>query len=129
MPQKFQILRCFSCETFNVDIVKKTNLKWQCKMCGENQSIKNVYGTSDTAKECREIAQQLNQRRGEKMDEIQPFDENQYQEDVLPNGRLISKCPYEKSVSSKIPSKLFLDFCPEILCSFLGASWKLFWAS
>ena len=51
-------------------------------MCGENQSIKNVYGTSDTAKECREIAQQLNQRRGEKMDEIQPFDENQYQEDV-----------------------------------------------
>ena len=40
-------------------------------MCGENQSIKNVYGTSDTAKECREIAQQLNQRRGEKMDEIQ----------------------------------------------------------
>ena len=71
MPQKFQILRCYSCETFNVDIVKKTNLKWQCKMCGENQSIKNVYGTSDTAKECREIAQQLNQRRGEKMDEIQ----------------------------------------------------------
>ena len=86
MPQKFQILRCYSCETFNVDIVKKTNLKWQCKMCGENQSIKNVYGTSDTAKECREIAQQLNQRRGEKMDEIQLFDENQYQEDVLPKG-------------------------------------------
>ena len=50
MPQKFQILRCFSCETFNVDILKKNNLKWQCKMCGENQSIKNVYGTSDTAK-------------------------------------------------------------------------------
>ena len=22
--------------------------------------------------------------------------------------------------------KLFLDFCPEIFCSFLGASWKLF---
>ena len=86
MPQKFQILRCFSCETFNVDIVKKANLKWQCKMCGENQSIKNVYGTSDTAKECREIAQQLNQRRGEKMDEIQPFDENQHQEDVLPHS-------------------------------------------
>ena len=29
-------------------------------------------------------------------------------------------------VSSKIPTKLFLDFCPEIFCSFLGASWKLF---
>ena len=23
--------------------------------------------------------------------------------------------------------KLFLDFCPEIFCTFLGASWKLFW--
>ena len=41
-------------------------------------------------------------------------------------GQLISKCPYEKSVSSKIPTKLFLDFCPEIFCSFLRASWKLF---
>ena len=41
-------------------------------------------------------------------------------------GQLISKCPYVKSVSSKIPTKIFLDFCPEIFCSFLGASWKLF---
>ena len=41
-------------------------------------------------------------------------------------GQLISKCPYEKSVSSKIPTEIFLEFCPEIFCSFLGASWKLF---
>ena len=41
-------------------------------------------------------------------------------------GQLISKRPYEKSVSSKIPTKIFLEFCPEIFCSFLGASWKLF---
>ena len=32
-------------------------------------------------------------------------------------------------VSSKIPTKLFLDFCPEIFCSFLGASWKRYGAS
>ena len=38
-------------------------------------------------------------------------------------GQLISKCPDEKSVSSKIPMKIFLDFCPEMFCSFLGASW------
>ena len=38
-------------------------------------------------------------------------------------GQLISKCPYEKSVSFKIPTKIVLDFCPEISCSFLGASW------
>ena len=29
-------------------------------------------------------------------------------------------------VSSKIPTKLFLDFCPDFFCSFLGTSWKLF---
>ena len=40
-------------------------------------------------------------------------------------GQLISKCPYEKSVSTKIPTKIFLEFCPEIFCSFLGASWGL----
>ena len=27
-------------------------------------------------------------------------------------GQLISKCPYEKSVSSKIPMKIFLRFMP-----------------
>ena len=41
-------------------------------------------------------------------------------------GQLISKCFYEKSDSSKIPKKIFLEFCPEIFCSFLEASWKLF---
>jgi hypothetical protein len=44
----------------------------------------------------------------------------------LDKGQLISKCPYELIVSPKIPTKLFLDFCPGIFCSFLGASWKLF---
>jgi hypothetical protein len=32
-------------------------------------------------------------------------------------------------VSSKIPTKLFLDFCPEIFVLFWGASCKLFGAS
>ena len=36
-------------------------------------------------------------------------------------GQLISKCPCEKTVSSKIPTKIFLEFCPEIL----RASWGL----
>ena len=27
-------------------------------------------------------------------------------------GQLVSKCPYEKSVSSKIPTKIFLGFLP-----------------
>jgi hypothetical protein len=39
---------------------------------------------------------------------------------------LISKCPLGVKTSSKKPTKLFLDFCPDFFCSFLGASWKLF---
>ena len=41
-------------------------------------------------------------------------------------SQLISKSAYEKSVSFKIPTKIFLEFCSEIFFSFLGASWKLF---
>ena len=41
----------------------------------------------------------------------------------LVKGQLISKCPYEKSVSSKMPMKIFLNFCPDIICSFLRAFW------
>ena len=41
-------------------------------------------------------------------------------------GQLLSKCPDEKSISSKITTKIFLEICPEIFCSFLGASWDTF---
>ena len=46
-----------------------------------------------------------------------------------PKGQLISKCPFGIIVWTKIPTELFLDFCPEIFCTFLGASWKLYGAS
>ena len=36
-------------------------------------------------------------------------------------GQLISECPLGPKTSSKIPTKLLPDFCPEIFCSFLGA--------
>ena len=39
---------------------------------------------------------------------------------------LFGTLEYEITVSSKIPTKLVLDFCPEFFFSFLGASWKLF---
>ena len=48
----------------------------------------------------------------------------------VPNKcQLISRCPFGFFVWTKLPTKLFLDFCPEIFCSFLGASWKLLGAS
>ena len=45
---------------------------------------------------------------------------------MLIKGQLISKCPFGIIVWTKIPTKSFLDFCPEFFCTFLGASWKFF---
>ena len=63
MPQEFQVLRCFSCETFQVQIVKKKGVKWECKLCNIKQSIKYIYGKSFSAKECRVQVQKLNVKR------------------------------------------------------------------
>ena len=62
---QFQVLRCFSCQTFNTDIVKKDNRKWTCKICQEKQSVKKVYFVSDSAKDCRLAVQNLNEKRGQ----------------------------------------------------------------
>ena len=47
----------------------------------------------------------------------------------VPKGQLISKCPFGRKTSSKIPTELFLDFCPEFFVAsgglpgnFLGPS-------
>lgn len=63
MPQEFQVLQCYKCETFQVHQVKKA-LKWICKLCGEKQSVKKVYGRGSGV-DCRKHVQQLNTRRGE----------------------------------------------------------------
>ncbi|XP_044268160.1 MRN complex-interacting protein [Tribolium madens] len=61
MPQEHHVLQCFKCDTFQVDIVKKSP-KWSCKMCGEKQCVKEVYAKA-SAKDCRVIVQSLNQQR------------------------------------------------------------------
>ena len=64
MPrQQFQILRCHSCETFQVFIIKTKNVKWQCKLCNMKQSVKHAYNTSSSAQECRVQVQKLNNMR------------------------------------------------------------------
>ncbi|XP_046368871.2 uncharacterized protein LOC124143799 [Haliotis rufescens] len=69
MPgQVFQVVQCYSCHTFQVQQRKKVN-KWVCKMCGEKQSIKKVYGEGSGA-DCRVHVQKLNTLRGE-MDHTQ----------------------------------------------------------
>ncbi|XP_018572249.1 zinc finger protein 528-like [Anoplophora glabripennis] len=61
MPQEFHVILCYSCNVFQVDIVKKVP-KWSCKMCGEKQSVKKVY-SKGSAKECRLHVQELNEKR------------------------------------------------------------------
>ena len=68
MVQEFQVLRCCHCETFQVQIVKKNNAKFECKMCHEKQSVKQVYFTSASAGDCRSAVMELNAARGRVID-------------------------------------------------------------
>ncbi|CAK1599995.1 unnamed protein product [Parnassius mnemosyne] len=67
MPQLFQVLRCYKCLVFQIHQTKKSN-KFQCKMCGEKQSIKRHYGLGN-GKECRLHVQKLNSIRGQTEEE------------------------------------------------------------
>ncbi|CAG4963312.1 unnamed protein product [Parnassius apollo] len=67
MPQLFQVLRCYKCLVFQIHQTKKSN-KFQCKMCGEKQSIKRHYGLG-SGKECRLHVQKLNAVRGQTEEE------------------------------------------------------------
>ncbi|KAM3926883.1 MRN complex-interacting protein [Leptodactylus fuscus] len=63
MVQEFQVLRCYSCQVFQVHQVKKSK-KWSCKLCGEKQSVLKVYGKGSGA-DCRHHVQKLNLLQGE----------------------------------------------------------------
>ncbi|XP_014343540.1 MRN complex-interacting protein isoform X2 [Latimeria chalumnae] len=63
MVQEFQVLRCFSCKTFQVHQVKKCK-KWSCKVCGEKQSLIKVY-SQGTGADCRRHVQKLNMVQGQ----------------------------------------------------------------
>ncbi|KAM7162838.1 MRN complex-interacting protein isoform 1-T1 [Macrochelys suwanniensis] len=58
MGQRFQVLRCFSCGTFQVHQVKKSK-KWSCKVCGEKQMLLKAYGQG-SGSDCRCHVQKLN---------------------------------------------------------------------
>lgn len=64
-------------------------------MCGEQQSVKHVYGTSSSAKECREAVQNLNQQRGEAMRNVEdvldndyPYEEDESQETATSTSKI-----------------------------------------
>uniref|UniRef100_T1GDB0 MRN complex-interacting protein N-terminal domain-containing protein n=1 Tax=Megaselia scalaris TaxID=36166 RepID=T1GDB0_MEGSC len=63
MPQEIRVLKCFSCNKFQSDIVKKSK-KWNCKVCGELQSVQKVYFIG-TGPDCRVETQRLNMLESE----------------------------------------------------------------
>ncbi|XP_036932454.1 MRN complex-interacting protein isoform X2 [Acanthopagrus latus] len=67
MVQEFHVVRCFSCQTFQVQQVKKVN-RWSCKLCGEKQSLLQEFGRGSGA-DCRRHVQKLNAMRGTMMEE------------------------------------------------------------
>ncbi|XP_068628934.1 MRN complex-interacting protein [Battus philenor] len=96
MPQLFQVLRCYKCLVFQIHQTKKSN-KWQCKMCGEKQSIKRHYGLGN-GKECRLHVQKLNVLRGQ-MEEVNvAVDSDSYDEDKDNDNH------EEETLSNKIKS-------------------------
>lgn len=42
MSQTFNVVRCFQCSIYQVDIDKKSTKKWTCKLCGAKQTLKQV---------------------------------------------------------------------------------------
>jgi hypothetical protein len=44
------------------DQATKTN-KFKCKLCGEKQSVKTIFLSSEQAKDCRALVQQMNMAR------------------------------------------------------------------
>ncbi|XP_037531414.1 MRN complex-interacting protein [Nematolebias whitei] len=67
MVQEFHVVRCFSCESFQVQQVKKAR-KWTCKLCGQKQSLLKEFGRG-SAPDCRRHVQKLNSARGDLIDE------------------------------------------------------------
>ncbi|CAK6980827.1 MRN complex-interacting protein isoform X1 [Scomber scombrus] len=67
MSQQFHVLRCVTCQSFQVQQVKKVN-RWSCKLCGEKQSLLKEFGRGSGA-DCRRHVQKLNAMRGAVMEE------------------------------------------------------------
>ncbi|KAK3927958.1 MRN complex-interacting protein, partial [Frankliniella fusca] len=76
MPQELHVLRCFSCRTFQVQIVKKVP-KWQCKVCNEKQSVLKVYAKG-SGKDCRQYVQDLNMQQGALAEENSSVNSTEY---------------------------------------------------
>ncbi|OXU26324.1 hypothetical protein TSAR_000724 [Trichomalopsis sarcophagae] len=66
MPQEAWVLKCYSCNKFQVQL-KKNAKKWQCKVCGSKQDLITIYFKGSTS-DCRVNVQNMNAAEGELLD-------------------------------------------------------------
>ncbi|XP_051871178.1 MRN complex-interacting protein isoform X2 [Pristis pectinata] len=101
MAPQFQALRCCSCLTYQVQQVKKSK-KWNCKLCGEKQSVLKVYGQGSGA-DCRQHVQKLNMLRGLKMQAMEattrPIEERAYSSDHCQPQTFSAVCGQSQATS------------------------------
>lgn len=62
--QEFYAVQCFQCKQFQV-VQKRKDRKFNCKLCGNKQSVRKVVARSTKAADVRKFVQQLNLRRGQ----------------------------------------------------------------
>ena len=67
MSEEFKVVRCSSCELFQVQIPQKHNdicgfskCKWVCNGCGILQELKRIWGKGESFQWCNNKAKQLN---------------------------------------------------------------------
>lgn len=96
MPQEFLVSRCAECETFCVQIVKKSS-KWQCPICGLKQELLRAYARSNKALECRKIAQAYNRAREKADNDLLELKLLQGEKTEESNGEQDDCCPHRSS--------------------------------
>eukprot|EP00177_Eucheuma_denticulatum_P004640 GFKZ01008443.1.p1 GENE.GFKZ01008443.1~~GFKZ01008443.1.p1 ORF type:complete len:288 (-),score=35.67 GFKZ01008443.1:82-945(-) len=62
--QEFYAVQCFQCKQFQV-AQKRKDRKFNCKICGNKQSVRKIAARSHKAADVRKFVQQLNLRRGQ----------------------------------------------------------------
>ncbi|XP_038652141.1 MRN complex-interacting protein isoform X1 [Scyliorhinus canicula] len=113
MAQQFQALRCCFCKIYQVHQVKKSK-KWNCKLCGEKQSLLKVYGQGSGA-DCRRHVQKLNLLQGESMQAMEAaawsIEESTCSSTVCNSGRFCTMSDQVESPASNRWS-VYLDQKP-----------------
>ncbi|XP_030594642.1 MRN complex-interacting protein isoform X2 [Archocentrus centrarchus] len=89
MGQEFHVLRCFSCQSFQVHQVKKAS-RWSCKLCGEKQSLLKEQQEEEEEQRDKQVRQAQTSRWSKYLDtpeEAEPEDEAEPEENDLVNRK------------------------------------------